>query len=314
MPRSGSLQFAPRVKAKKQYAKVGAWAKVKEPLPLAFGAYKVGMGHIIGIDTRKTSTTSGEELSIPVTILECPPLKISSARFYQKKGYGFEVEKEIFFKAEKELARKIKTKVNSKDLESINADDYARISVLFYTQPKLTGMSRKKPEVFEVELGGNNQEKLAYIKEHSDKEITLSSLFQENNLVDIHAITKGKGTQGPVKRFGIGLKAAKSEKGRRAPGSLGGWKGQQHWQWKVSHAGQMGYHQRTEYNKQILKISSNVEELPMKDFHKYGHIKSSYLFIKGSVAGPKKRLIILTKAIRVKKESSLPTIEKIILR
>ena len=43
------------------------------------------------------------------------------------------------------------------------------------------------------------------------------TVVKEGDYIDLRAITKGKGYQGPVKRFGIGLKSHKSEKGRRAP-------------------------------------------------------------------------------------------------
>jgi len=45
-------------------------------------------------------------------------------------------------------------------------------------------------------------------------------------MVDSKTFTKGKGFQGPVKRFGISLRSHKSEKVIRGPGSLGPWKGQ----------------------------------------------------------------------------------------
>ena len=118
-------------------------------------------------------------------------------------------------------------------------------------------------------------------------------------MLEIRGVTKAKGFQGPVKRFGIGLKSHKSEKGRRAPGSLGPWVRQQHISWRVAHAGQTGFHQRTEYNKQILKISDDIEAIG-KDFHKYGNVKSTYMLIHGSVSGPKKRAVILTECIRPK--------------
>ncbi|MBU0666266.1 MAG: 50S ribosomal protein L3 [Nanoarchaeota archaeon] len=311
-PRYGSLQFSPRKKAKRQYAKVRFWADAKETKPLGFAGYKVGMIHVIATDTRKSSTTSGDQIAIPATIIECPPIKINSARFYKKKGYGREIAKEVFFKVEKELRRKIKTTPNEKELDQINPKEYSHITITVYTQPKLAGFGKKKPELFEVHLGGTDEEKLSFIKENKDKEIFLEQVLQENQYTDIHAVTKGKGTQGPVKRFGIGLKSHKSEKGRRAPGAMGGWIGQQHWMWKVPKAGQTGFHQRTEYNKQILKIMS-PDDLPSKEYHKYGKLKSKIILVKGSVAGSKKRLIILTNAIRAKDKPSLPIIETIVV-
>jgi large subunit ribosomal protein L3 len=108
-----------------------------------------------------------------------------------------------------------------------------------------------------------------------------------------------------VKRFGIGLKQHKSEKGVRAVGSLGGWSRQGHVMYRVAHAGQMGFHQRVQYNNFILKISDKPEVVnPRGGFINYGLIKSQFVMIKGSIMGAKKRMILLTEPVRLKKKAS----------
>jgi large subunit ribosomal protein L3 len=68
---------------------------------------------------------------------------------------------------------------------------------------------------------------------------------------------------------------------------------------EVPQAGQMGYHQRTEYNKRILKIGENGEEItPNGGFIKYGIIRNKYVLVHGSIPGPVKRLIRLRDPIR----------------
>ncbi len=299
-PRKGSLQFWRRKRATRMYARVRSWFVSKDVKPSAFAGYKVGMTHIMAVNENKNSHLKGELMSVPVTILECPPMRFASARFYQKENAATVLIKEIFFKTEKELLRKTTTgKENKADLDSINPDLYDNITVTVYTQPKKAGFGKKKPEIFEIALGGTNTEKVTYLKENADKEFAFDSVFGPNNFVDVHGITKGKGFQGPMKRFGIGRRSHKSEKSIRNPGSLGPWVRQQHISWKVPHAGQTGYHQRVEYNKQVLEISNEVEKYGV-DFHKYGNIKSTFILIHGSVAGPKKRLLIMTKPKRAK--------------
>ena len=61
-------------------------------------------------------------------------------------------------------------------------------------------------------------ERGAFIKENLTKEISIKDIFSEG-IVDIRGVTKGKGNQGPMKRFGLTLRSHKSEKGRRGPGS-----------------------------------------------------------------------------------------------
>ncbi|MFH1771070.1 MAG: 50S ribosomal protein L3 [archaeon] len=299
-PRSGSMQFWPRKRAKKIYARIRSWPKVKEVKPLAFIGYKVGMMHMMATNENKNSHTKGEQISVPTTIIECPPIKLFSVRFYNQHNNSLQVQKEIFFKSEKNLGKKINLpKENLKELENITADDYENITMTVYTQPQKTGFGKKKPELVEIGLGGSNQEKIAFIKQNHDKEITIESVFSQDQMVDIHAITKGQGFQGPVKRLGIGLKNHRSEKGRRAPGSLGPWVRQQHIMYRVAHAGQTGFHQRVEYNKQILQISNDLEKIP-QNIHKYGNVKSNYIVIHGSVAGTKKRMVIMTVPKREK--------------
>ena len=87
--------------------------------------------------------------------------------------------------------------------------------------------------------------------------------------------------------------------------------------WKVAHAGQTGFHTRTEYNKQIINISDNPAELnPKGGIKHYGVIKNTSIMIKGSIPGAKKRLIVITKPIRQNKtpEKEKSTIEHIILK
>ena len=301
-PRKGSLQFWPRKRSKRQYARVRSWAQIKEAKPLGFAGYKVGMTHAMINDNRKTSLTTGEEIFCPVTIIECPPIKTVSIRFYKKTKNGLKLVSEVFAdKVDKELGRKIIIpKKVEKKIEDIK--DFDSIRLLVYTQPKLAGI-KKKPEIFEIALGGNKEEQLKYAQEKLGKEINIDGVFTAGQQLDVHAITKGKGFQGAVKRFGIGLKSHKTEKSRRTPGSLGPWKGQGHIMWKVAYAGKMGHHLRTEYNKWLIKIGLKPEEINQKGgFLKYGVIKNPYILVKGSIIGPVKRLIRFNYPIRQSKK------------
>ena len=301
-PRKGSMQFWPRKKAKKQIARVRSWAKKKEAKLLGFAGYKAGMTHLIIVDNRQKSLTKGEKISMPVTVIECPAIKIAAIRFYKKDYNGIRLISEIFAgKLNKELSRRISMpKKTQNKIEDIK--DFDDIRLLAYTQPKLTGIGKKKPELFEIIIGGSKEEKLNYAKEKLGKEIKVDEIFKEGEQVDVHSVTKGKGFQGPVKRFGIGLKHHKSEKGRRSPGSLGPWKAQGHIMYRVAHAGQTGYHLRTEHNKQILKIGNKPEEIKVKSgFLHYGFVKNPFILLKGSIPGPAKRLIRLNTATRPNK-------------
>jgi large subunit ribosomal protein L3 len=61
----------------------------------------------------------------------------------------------------------------------------------------------------------------------------------------------------------------------------------------------MGYHQRTEYNKRILKIGIDGTEItPKGGFINYGEVKGTYILVDGSIPGPTKRLIRLRYPVR----------------
>lgn len=310
------MQFWPRKKAKRIYPKVRSWAKIQEAKLLGFAGYKVGMAHVIAADNSPNSITKGQDISLPVTIIECPPIKIASVRLYKKDVNGLNTANEIMGKVDKEFGRKqvVPKKIDEKKIEGIKAEDYDEIRLLAYTQPKLTAIGKKKPEIFEIALGGSVEDKLKIAKEFLGKEVKVNDVFAENQLIDVHAITKGKGFQGPVKRFGISLKSHKSEKSRRVPGSLGGWKSQGHVMYRVAHAGQTGYQARTEYNKKILKICEIKDINTKSGFIRYGMVKNPCLLIKGSVQGAKKRVLRITAPLRANKklETENLTIQNII--
>ncbi len=301
-PRQGSMQFWPRKRAKRSYPRVRSWCKNKEKALLGFMGYKAGMTYVMMTDNYKHSITKGDEIRVPVTVVECPPMRIAGVRFYKEKNKYMELKKQITFKVNKQLKRKTNLPISKENIDEIKLDDFDEIAVLVYTQPHLIKF-KKKPELFEIFLSGTKEEKISLIKEKIDKDIHIGDVFKAGNFVDAHAITKGKGTQGPVKRFGIKLKPHKSEKGRRRPGSLGPWTQQGHIMYRSAFAGQTGYHQRIDYNKQIIKIDNAPEEInPKSGFRSYGIVNGEYILIKGSIPGPKKRGVILTKPIRESKE------------
>jgi len=304
-PRRGSLQYWPRKKAKRVYARVRSFGLAKEAKPLGFCGYKVGMTHVMLTDNKATSMTKGQNIFFPVTIIECPPIKTASILFYKKTTKGLQFASALMApKLDKEVKRKIIIpKKLTKKPEDFKPEEYDDIAVLIYTQPRLTTVGKKKPEIFRLALGGSIKEKFEWAKSNLGKEIQINDALKEGQLIDIHAVTKGKGFQGPVKRFGVAIRQHKSEKTKRGPGNLGSWH-PHHGNFYVAHAGQMGYHQRTEYNKWLIKIGTKAEEINQKSgFKRYGIVKNPYVLVKGSIAGPAKRLIIFTNPIRPNKKT-----------
>ncbi len=296
-PRKGTIQFWPRKRARRAYPRLKSKPKTKDIKLLGFAGYKAGMTHVIVEDTRPTSMTKNENVMWPVTVIECPPMKALSIRFYKKTTEGLKLISEIFSKnTTKEIIRKLKPGKNSEAPK-----DYDELRLVIYTQPKLTGVGQKKPQVFEMGIGGNSKEgQLEYAKQLLDKEIKLSDVFKQGQFLDVHAVTKGKGFQGTVKRFGVRIRQHKAEKTKRGIATLGSWKPKRV-DFRVAQAGKTGYNQRTEYNKLALKIGNDAKEInPKGGFKQYGIVKNEYMLIKGSIPGIQKRLIIMSEPVRPK--------------
>jgi large subunit ribosomal protein L3e len=84
-------------------------------------------------------------------------------------------------------------------------------------------------------------------------------------------------------------------------------------QFQVPRAGQNGYHHRTEINKKIYRIGKNAKEdpnsattqndltekgiTPMGGFAHFGEVTQDWVMVKGTVAGPKKRILTLRKSL-----------------
>ncbi len=307
-PRRGSIAFV-RCRARRIYPVIRSWPAIDEVKLLGFTCYKAGMTHVLAIDNNPNSPTSGEEIFIPVTVLEAPPMIAFGIRLYEKTPYGLRSVTEVWAdNLDKDLARKItlpKRKIGDLDkIEKIiegNEGKQYDLRVLVHTKPRVASIPKKKPEVMEYAIGGNDvKAKLKYCKQVFGKEIKVSDIFKEGDLVDVIAVTKGKGTQGPIKRFGCKIQDKKAQRGGkgRHVGTLGPWTPKKV-DWRVPQAGQMGYHVRTEYNKLVLKIGDNGEEVtPKGGFLHYGIIRNQYVMLKGSVPGPAKRPIRLRFAIR----------------
>ncbi len=293
-PKYGSLQVWPKKRAEQLIPDIN-WEVIKteEKGLLGFLAYKVGMMSAIVKDETPDSMTKGKKISIPVTILECPELKIFSVRFYKNKN----VVGEIIVSNERNLKRKIKLpKKIFSQIESFNKE-FDDVRILVYSRLGKEYF-KKTPDFVELPIVGTKEEKISFIKEKIGKTIKISEVFN-GNLVDVRGVTKGKGLQGPVKRFGISLRQHKSEKGVRRPGSLGPWHPARV-MFITPMAGQTGFHTRIIYNLLIIGRGNAKEKdiTPKSGFHKYGKINGDYLIIAGSVQGPKKRVLLLTKPLR----------------
>ncbi len=301
-PKHGSLAYSPRKRAKRLLARIRYWPEIEADTPrlLGFIGYKAGMTHVFAIEDRKRSPNYGKEIIRPATVLETPPILVCAIRVYTKTPYGFRTLTEAWMKDPPEELERVFTipenfniEENLKKIEE-NLEKIAKIRVIAITQPKKASIPKKKPEVAEIEIGGGTiQQQYEYAKNLLGKTVTPAEVFKEGQYIDIIAVSTGKGFQGPVKRWGITILQHKGRKTKRGVATLGPWKPTRV-MYSVPRAGQMGFHQRTEYNKRILKIGTDGKEItPKGGFIRYGIIRGTYMLIEGSIPGTEKRPIRL---------------------
>lgn len=305
-PKRGSRAFSPRKRAKNIDGRIDFWPETSDgPRLMGFAGYKAGMTHVFVIEDRARAPDYGNEMKNAATVIDAPPMTVVAIKAYEKTQEGLKALTEAWTEGlSTDVLRRVKTRVGGKPgigLEKMESqiDRIAQLRVIAATQPRVTGVPKKKADLMEIAVGGGStEEQLEYAKGLLGKTVNVSDIFDAGESIDVIGVTKGKGFQGPVKRWGIRILQHKSRKTKRGVGSIGPWVPR-----RVMHgvprAGQMGFHNRTEYNKRILTLGSDGERVtPKGGFKRYGEVRSDYLLLKGSVMGPSKRLIKLRKAAR----------------
>jgi len=271
------------------------------------------MTYALAIDNRQGSLTFGKEIVIPITVLESPPMIACALRAYTKTYEGLQTFGEAWMeKPPKDFERlisvpeKFSTEDGLKKIES-NLEKVVELRLVLATQPRLAKRGKKKPDLVEAKVGGGEiKEQFEYGKKLIGTEVKLADFAKEGQALDTIGITKGKGIQGPVKRWGIRRKFHKARKTVRQVGCIGAWT-PHYVMYSVPRAGQMGFHQRTEYNKLVIKVGNNGTEItPKGGFLRYGIVNSDYIMLKGSVPGVTNRLIVMRVASRPPPEAKVP--------
>jgi large subunit ribosomal protein L3e len=189
------------------------------------------------------------------------------------------------------------------------------VRIIAHTQTRLIGLSQKKAHVMEIQInGGDAAAKVDFAYGLLEKKVSVDAIFNQDELIDVCAATKGKGYEGVTTRWGTNRLPRKTHKGLRKVACIGAWHPSSV-RFSVPRAGQNGYHHRTEINKKVLKLGkmgdaktefdlTEKKITPMGGFPHYGVVKEDYVMIKGCCPGTKKRCITLRKSL-------LPPIKRI---
>merc|ERR1712017_2628 len=341
-PRHGSLGFLPKKRCTKTKGKIKSFplddASAKCHLT-AFMGYKAGSTHILREMDKAGSKAHKKEVVEAVTILERPPMVVvgmvgyiktprglkslctvwaqhlsaeSKRRFY--KNWGASKNKKAFSKCAKKY-----TDGTGIDKEVERISKYCTIlRVLSHTQISKLNFRQKKAHIAEVQVnGGDMAAKVAFAKDLFEKPVSISSVFEQDEMLDTMAITKGHGYEGVTTRWGVTRLPRKTHKGLRKVGCIGSWHPSRV-KFSVARAGQNGYHHRTELNKKVYRVATRVRGAdgkitpnnagtefdltvkgitPVGGFPHYGQVNEDYVMLKGAVTGVKKRIITLRKSL-----------------
>ncbi len=311
-PHRSSLGYR-RVRARRIVPAPRAWPEYEgNPKLLGFLGIKAGMTHIVYLEDRPRSHLANREVTVSATVVEAPPMVVFGLRGYAQTPYGLKIVSDIrSTETKKELSRRVKLPNNydfdkAKKKFEENIDRIEEIRAIVHTQPYLTGIGMKTPQIAEIKIGCNDiSSGFEYGLSLLGKEMLIRDVFKPGEFIDSIGVTKGKGFQGPVKRHGVKRLQHKSKGTKRGVGSIGPWNPSRT-MWTIPRYGQMGFHVRTEYNKQIMQIGSDGSEIvPKGGFVKYGVVKNNYVLLKGSIPGTKKRTVMLREPMR-----STPKAEK----
>jgi len=337
-PRHGSLGFLPRKRTKHHRGRVRSFPKDNKSKPAhltAFPVFKAGMTHILREVEKPGSKLHKKEVIEACTILEAPPIIICGIVGYIETPRGLRALTTVWAQhLSTDFKRRLyKNWMNSKkkafskyaekwkDEKSIQTQlnrmkKYCQVvRVLAHTQMHLLNLRQKKAHVMEIQVnGGSVDQKVDFAFKHLEKEIKVGSIFEQNEMIDIIGVTKGKGFEGVTTRWGTKRLPRKTHRGLRRVGCIGGWHPARV-RYSVARAGQNGYHHRTEINKKIYRIGTGIKYeggknnastasdltekaiTPLGGFPHYGIVKNDFLMIKGCCVGTKKRVLVLRKSL-----------------
>ncbi|PVU87771.1 hypothetical protein BB561_006185 [Smittium simulii] len=322
-PRHGSLGFLPRKRAARLRGRVKAFPKddSKKPCHLtAFIGYKAGMTHVVRDLDRPGSKMNKKEVVEAVTIVEAPPMVIVGVVGYIETPRGMrslttvwaehlsDEVKRRFYKNWYRSKRKAFTKYAKKYAQG-NGKEITRelerikkycnvVRVLAHTQMRKVKIGQKKAHLVEIQVnGGSIAQKVDWAREHFEKEVSVSDVFETNENVDIIAVTKGHGFEGVTHRWGTKKLPRKTHKGLRKVACIGAWHPSRV-MYSVARAGQNGYHHRTEVNKKIYRIGSGEDKsnastsfdlttkriTPLGGFSHYSIVNEDFIMLKGCCA------------------------------
>jgi len=202
------------------------------------------------------------------------------------------------------------------------------IRAICHTQIGKVKIGQKKAHIKEIQVnGGTTDKKVDFAMGLFEQEVKVADVFTQDEMIDTIGATKGHGIAGVVTRWGVTRLARKTHRGLRKVACIGSWHPARV-QFQVPRSGQRGYHHRTEINKKIYRVGKSVKDdpnnatteadltdkaiTPLGGFSHFGEVTQDYVMLKGTVMGPRKRVITMRKSLLP--QVSRTAVEKIALK
>merc|ERR1711977_542111 len=225
-PRHGSLAFLPRKRAARHRGKVKSFPKddkKKPPHLTAALGYKAGMTTIVRDLDRPGAKLHKKEIVEAVTIVDTPPMIAVGLVGYIETPRGLrslttvwaehlsDEIKRRFYKNWYKSKKKAFTKYAKKHAESSGSSitrELERIKkyctvvrVLAHTQIRKTPLKQKKAHLMEIQVnGGSIADKVDFGRDLFEKPVNVDSVFEQDEMIDVIAVTKGHGFNGVTAR------------------------------------------------------------------------------------------------------------------
>jgi len=98
------------------------------------------------------------------------------------------------------------------------------VRVLAHSQIRKTPLKQKKTHLMEIQVnGGSVTNKVDFAYDNFEKEVTINSIFEQDEMIDVIAVTKGRGFNGVTSRWGTKKLPRKTHKGLRKVACIGAW-------------------------------------------------------------------------------------------
>jgi large subunit ribosomal protein L3e len=333
----------PKRRTKHTKGKIRSFPKDDKTKPVhltAFMGYKAGMTHVVRyMEKREGKKTIKKDVVEAVTVIETPPMKVVGMVGYIETPRGLRAMSTVwaqnlptavirrfyknYYVAKKRAftnyAKKYDEKPDSKkhpnrDIQRIQKY-CSTVRVLCSTQIEKCKLRQRKAHLMEIQVNGgaDTKAKVEWAVSKFEAEVSVGEVFSNNEMIDTISITRGKGTQGTIKRFGVSKLPRKTRRGNRKVACIGAWHPSAV-KWTVARAGNLGYYHRTQINQKIYRVGAgairginnnastetdaHVKNItPLGGFPHYGIVNEDFLLLRGNVMGPRKRQVTIRKTM-----------------